>query len=58
METPTTPQQQKARDEYLRACEELAEAAFQRRQAQARYDAAIDNYNRAFGAARAAGVVK
>jgi hypothetical protein len=58
METPITPQQQKARDEYLRACEELAEAAFHKRQAQARYDAAYDSYNRAFGAARAAGVVK
>lgn len=58
METPDTPAQAKARQEYNDACEDLAAASFDLKQAQARYDAAHDRYNRAFGAARQAGVLK
>lgn len=58
METPDTPSQQKARAEFDEACRDLSAAAVALRDAQHRYDRANERYDRAFGAAKQAGVVK
>lgn len=58
MDTPDTPAQAKVRAEYEAACRALAAAAVAKREAQVEYEAAFEKYNRAFGAARAVGVLK
>lgn len=58
METPDTPSQAKAREEYEAACRELAAASVELKQARLRYDAAQARYMAAHGAARHAGIVK
>jgi hypothetical protein len=61
METPPPPitrteAQRKALEEYNTACRDLASAAAQLKEAQETYSAAMERYQRAYGAARQAGV--
>jgi hypothetical protein len=57
METPDTPAQSKAREEYNEACRNLAAASVTLKDAQAKYERAHAAYLIALGVATQAGVL-
>lgn len=58
MDTPDTPAQAKAREEYRDACAELSTATYALVEAKRAQEEAFQRYAIAYGAARQAGVIK
>jgi len=58
MDTPDTPAQAKAREEYVSACIALSKSTHDLMQAKAAHERDFKRYAEAYGAARQAGVLK
>jgi hypothetical protein len=58
MQTPDTPAQKEAREEYIAACIALSKATHDLIEAKAAHEREFKRYAEAFGAARQAGVLK